>query len=100
MSTRSRKFLSYYRPYLRLLIADMACALIVSATTLLLALSARYITKNLVEGISADAINQIYMMGAVMLALVAVHVTCQTFVDYQATSASVASSYLEGRSKG
>ena len=61
----------------------MSCALIVAATTLLLALCARYITKNLVEGISADAINQIYMMVAVMLALVAVHVTCQTFVDYQ-----------------
>lgn len=61
----------------------MVCALIVSATTLLLALSARYITKNLVEGISPNALNQIYSMGAVMLALVAVHVVCNTFIDYQ-----------------
>ncbi len=83
MSARSRKFLSYYRPYWKLLIADMACALVVSATTLLLALSARHVTKNLVAGISADALDQIYIMGVIMLALVAVHAMCQTFVDYQ-----------------
>ena len=61
----------------------MACALVVSATTLLLALSARHVTKNLVAGISADALDQIYIMGVIMLALVAVHAMCQTFVDYQ-----------------
>lgn len=75
--------MSYYRPYWKLLIADMACALVVSATTLLLALSARHVTKNLVAGISADALDQIYIMGVIMLALVAVHAMCQTFVDYQ-----------------
>lgn len=83
MSTRSRKFLSYYRPYLRLLIADLACALVVSATTLLLVLSARYITKNLLSGTSPDTLSQIYRMGAVMLVLVAIHIVCNTFVDYQ-----------------
>jgi ATP-binding cassette, subfamily B, bacterial len=42
-----KKFLSYYKPYLGLFFADMACALIVSTTTLLLPLCARYITKNI-----------------------------------------------------
>ena len=83
MNSRSRKFLSYYKPYLGLFRADMACAFMVSVTTLILPLCTRYITKNLLEGITPSTINQIYMMGAVMLALVVVHGVCNTFVDYQ-----------------
>ena len=36
LNARQRKFLSYYGPYKRLFAADMACALVVSATTLLI----------------------------------------------------------------
>ena len=83
MSSRSRKFLSYYRPYMRLLIADVACAFMVAAVTLLLPLLVRYITKTvLAEGVSF-ALSQIYFVGAVMLALIAVHTVCNYFVDYQ-----------------
>ena len=80
---RSKKFLSYYKPYIGLFFADMACAFIVSAITLILPLCARYITKNVLEGNTPNALNQIYMMGAVMLALVVVHTVCNMFVDYQ-----------------
>ncbi len=83
MNSRSRKFLSYYKPYLGLFFADMACAFIVSATTLLLPLCTRYITKNILEGKAPNALNEIYTMGAVMLALVVVHTMCNMFVDYQ-----------------
>ncbi len=83
MNSRSRKFLSYYKPYLGLFFADMACAFIVSATTLLLPLCTRYITKNILEGNAPNALNEIYTMGAVMLALVVVHTMCNMFVDYQ-----------------
>jgi len=83
VNSRSKKFLSYYKPYLGLFWADMACALIVSATTLILPLCIRYITKNVLEGNAPNALNQIYLMGAVMLALVAVHTLCNAFVDYQ-----------------
>lgn len=83
MNSRSKKFLSYYKPYLGLFWADMACALIVSATTLILPLCIRYITKNVLEGNAPNALTQIYLMGAVMLALVAVHTLCNAFVDYQ-----------------
>lgn len=75
--------MSYYKPYLGLLLVDLACAFVVSATTLLLALSIRYVTKNLLEGITSDTLNQIYIVGAVMLALLALHAVCNTFVDYQ-----------------
>jgi ATP-binding cassette, subfamily B, bacterial len=83
LNSRSKKFLSYYKPYLRLFLADMACAFIVSAITLILPLCIRYIAKNLLEGNTPDALNQIYAWGAVMLVLVLVHAVCNTFVDYK-----------------
>ena len=61
----------------------MACAVIVSAITLVLPLCTRYITKNVLEGDASNALNQIYAMGAVMLALVVVHTVCNMFVDYR-----------------
>jgi ATP-binding cassette subfamily B protein len=74
---------SYYRPYLGLFFADMACAFIVAATTLILPLCARYITLNVLAENAPDALNQIYGMGAVMLALVVIQTVCNTFIDYQ-----------------
>jgi ATP-binding cassette subfamily B protein len=61
----------------------MVCAFIVSVTTLLLPLCAGYITKNILQEASSDALNQIYAMGAFMIVLLAVHTVCNTFVDYQ-----------------
>ena len=81
--SRSKKFFSYYRPYLGLFAADMVCAFIVSATTLILPLGASYITKNVLEGLRPDMLNQIYLMGGLMLGLVVIHTLCNTFVDYQ-----------------
>ena len=83
MNSRTRKFLSYYRPYKRLFFTDMACAFIVSVTALLFPLCANYITQNLLESGAADAEIRIYGMGAVMLVLLLLHVFCNMFVDYQ-----------------
>lgn len=60
----------------------MACAIIVSATILAIPLCIRYITKNL-EAHSPDALNQIYIVGGIMLVLVAIHAVCHAFVDYK-----------------
>src|SRR4030095_3726352 len=91
MNSRTRKFLSYYKPYLGLFFTDMVCACIVSATTLILPLCANYITKNILQSNMQssmqshlpNALNQIYGIGAVMLALIIVHTACNMFVDYQ-----------------
>jgi ATP-binding cassette subfamily B protein len=83
MLSRSKRFLSYYRPYLRLFLADLVCAFIVSAITLVLPLCARYITQNVLQDPTPDALSQIYGMGAIMLSLVVVLMLCNTFVDYQ-----------------
>lgn len=80
---RLRIFLSYYKPYMRLLLADLACAFVVSATALALPLCARYITQNILEENAPDALMQIAMMGAVMLGLVIIQTICNTFVDYK-----------------
>ncbi len=83
MNARGKKFFSYYKPYLGLLVADLACAFVVSAITLILPLCARYITKNVLEGNAPDALGQIYTIGAVMVTLVIVHALCNAFVDYK-----------------
>ena len=83
MPSRRRKFFSYYKPYWRLLSLDLLCAFIVSAITLMLPLCASYITKNVLAGDSPNALAQIYAVGALMLALVALHTLCNAFVDYQ-----------------
>ncbi|WP_422877882.1 ABC transporter ATP-binding protein [Ktedonosporobacter rubrisoli] len=66
-----------------LFFADMACALIVSAVTLLLPLCAQYITQNILGSNSPHKLNDMYLMGAFMLALVVVQALCTMFIDYQ-----------------
>lgn len=83
LSPRVRKFLSYYKPYLGLFSADMACAVIASAATLAIPLCIRYITTHLLEVGSQDALHQIYLMGGLMLALVAIYTVCHAFIDYR-----------------
>src|SRR5471032_849124 len=70
---RWRKFLSYYRPHLGLLTADLACAILVSATALALPLLANYVIKRLaLGGGAAGLMDQIWLVGAAMLVLLAV----------------------------
>jgi len=83
ISARGKKFLSYYKPYRGLLAADLACAFVVAAITLILPLGARYITKNVLENGAPNALGQIYAVGATMLTLVIVYALCSTFVDYK-----------------
>ncbi len=83
MSSRTRIFFSYYKPYLKWLCADLICAFMVAGITLILPLYARYITQNVLGGNTPDALNQIYTVGALMIGLVIIQTACNTFVDYQ-----------------
>jgi len=81
---RVRKFLSYYRPHLPLLAADVACALVMAGTALALPLCANHVTKRLTAlGEAPEAMGQIWAVGALMLALVAAQAAGTLFVDYQ-----------------
>ncbi|MDP1609174.1 MAG: ABC transporter ATP-binding protein [Chlamydiales bacterium] len=83
MNPRLKKFFSYYKPYSNLFYADMACAVIASAAMLAIPLCVRYITTNLLQVGSTDALHQIYMMGGIMLGLIAVYAACHAFIDYK-----------------
>jgi ATP-binding cassette subfamily B protein len=82
VTARFRKFLSYYRPYRALLLADVACAVLVAAIALLMPLCARYIT-GMLESNPPDVLTHIAVMGTLMLGLVLVQTAANTFVDYR-----------------
>jgi ATP-binding cassette subfamily B protein len=81
---RVHKFLSYYRPHLPLLAADLACALLVSLTALFLPLCANYVTRRITTlGGAPGILEEIYLVGGFMLGLLAVQALSTFFVDYQ-----------------
>jgi len=82
-SARVRRLLSYYRPHLPVLMADLACALLVSATALALPLCANAVAKRLAaSGDPAGAMGPIVLTGALMLALLAVQALASFVVDF------------------
>ena len=83
MNVRAKKFLSYYKPYLGWLAADLACAFVVAAIALSLPLIARYITKDVLGSDTPNLLNQIYVLGALVVVLVAINAACEMFIDYQ-----------------
>jgi len=83
MNSRTKKFLSYYKPYLGLFISVMICAFIVAGITLLFPLCTRYITKTILESHRPNALGQIYAVGALMLVLIAILTICNYYVDYK-----------------
>ncbi|HSM56060.1 MAG TPA: ABC transporter ATP-binding protein [Candidatus Sulfomarinibacteraceae bacterium] len=83
MNSRTRKFLSYYKPYRRLLAADMTCAMVVTLVALILPLCTRLIMRYVLEEDAPALLEQVYAMGTVMLVLVAIHAACNFFVDYR-----------------
>jgi len=80
VNSRTKKFWSYYKPYRTLFVADMLCASIMSAITLILPLCTRYITKDVLTGGTLD---QLYGVGLLMLVLLVVQTLSNIFVDYQ-----------------
>ena len=83
MSARTKKFLSYYKPYLGVFSSVMLSAILVAGITLLFPLLTRYITKTVLEGGVPNALNEIYRTGALMLVLILIHTLCNYYVDYR-----------------
>lgn len=82
MSTRTKKFLSYYRPYWKLFLADMFCAIVGAGVTLIFPMITRYITGTVLIDANFD-IMVIYKLGLVMVILVVIEYLCNYFVAYQ-----------------
>ena len=81
MKYKSKKFFSYYKPYLRLFLSVMFFALIGAAITLILPLLTRYITKDVLQGNLKDALEQILKIGCIMLLLIGLQMVCSFYVD-------------------
>ncbi|WP_173915306.1 ABC transporter ATP-binding protein [Halobacillus sp. Marseille-Q1614] len=77
------KFLSYYKPYLRIFLTVLACAMIVSSLTLVFPLLVRYVTKDVLEGSLSTALHDVFWIGGLMLLLVIVQNIGNYFVDYK-----------------
>ena len=82
MSAKWRKFLSYYRPYLKGFIADMCFALVGAATSLIIPLIIRYITGTVLAEGFADAGKTILYLFLIMLGLLGIEFGCNYFIAY------------------
>lgn len=79
---RVKKFLSYYKPYMKIFLLDMLCAVIAAGITLIYPLITRHITGEILVADIID-IELIYKLGFVMLFLVIVEYICNYYISYQ-----------------
>jgi ATP-binding cassette subfamily B protein len=81
---RAQRFISYYRPHLPLLLADLLSAVLIAATAVAMPLIANHIVGRLPDLAEApDALHQILALGGVMLGVFLVQAFATYFVDYQ-----------------
>ncbi|MCD7882882.1 MAG: ABC transporter ATP-binding protein/permease [Lachnospiraceae bacterium] len=82
MEHKWKRLLSYYRPYLGLFLSDMFFAILGGAVTLAIPLVVRYITYNVIQLPSAEAIPIITRLGVAMLVMVVVECFCNFYIGY------------------
>ena len=84
MSNKTKKFLSYYKPYKKLIVADLFCALISSGISILIPLVISYITKNLIgdNEINDHNFKVILILVGVLAILLVIEYLAQLFVTY------------------
>jgi ATP-binding cassette subfamily B protein len=80
MSSKLTKFLSYYRPYLGLFAADLACAFVAAGINLVFPLIIRYITKHMLGAELPIAMSLIWKLASLMLFLTLVEYCCNFFI--------------------
>ncbi len=84
MSKKTRKFLSYYRPYLGLFAADMFFALLASAISLVYPMIVRYITNDILINYDiSEAASIIVKLLIAMLGLAALEYASTFFMAYK-----------------
>lgn len=77
-----KKFVSYYKPYKGLFLADMFFALLGAAITLIIPLIIRYITKDVIQRDINEAIKLIIIFAALLVVLVIIEALCNYFITY------------------
>ena len=82
MKGRFRKFISYYKPYKRLFITDMICAMIAAAITLVYPMITRYVTGVILVQEPIE-MSKIYQLGLLGIGLIIVEFACNFYVTYK-----------------
>ncbi|HCR41350.1 MAG TPA: thiamine ABC transporter permease, partial [Lachnospiraceae bacterium] len=84
MSHKTKKFLSYYRPYLGLFFADMFFALLAAVISLVYPMIVRYITNNVLTGAGiAEMVPTIIKLLFLMLGLLILEYISNYFISYK-----------------
>lgn len=84
MSSRTKRLISYYKPYKKLFIADMLCAFTVAAITLVYPLLIRYVTNVvLVDYEIGKAMTIIIKLCVAIVALSFLEFACNYFITYK-----------------
>lgn len=84
MNPRAKKFLSYYKPYRKLFIADMLCALTAAGISLVYPLIVRYITQDVLANNEINqAIQIIIRMAVLLVGLALLEFGCNFFIAYK-----------------
>ncbi len=83
MNARLKRFLSYYRPHVKIFSLDMGCALVSAGITLLLPILSRYMTKQVLTQANDAAMSQILAAGCGMLALILLQIGCNMIYTSQ-----------------
>ena len=78
-----RTFLSYYKPYKKLLFADLLCSALVAVLALALPVCVRLITKDILRSGGEEVVGEIIRVGAVMVAIILAQTLFAVFYDYK-----------------
>ena len=80
MKKNLKKMASYYRPYMKIFLADLFFALGAAAVSLIVPLVVRFITSEVVYRESGEAFQTIMKLGIVLLALIVGQMYCNYFI--------------------
>jgi ATP-binding cassette, subfamily B, bacterial len=82
MMNNIKRFISYYKPFKALIIADLVCALIASLVALTYPLIIRRITTEVIYLSRQESIKQLWIIIAVFLVLILVEYLTNYFINY------------------
>ena len=75
-----KKFVSYYKPFKLLFIADMACALILSGIDLAFPKILDYLTEDIFMRSSEEIMSVLFYIAIVLIVMYLIKYACQYFI--------------------
>ncbi len=82
MRKNLKRLFSYYKPYKFLFFGDLFFAMLGAAITLVIPLIVRYVTNEVIYFEGQKALQTIFALGGVMIALVLIEMGCNYFMTY------------------